>query len=137
MIKKFKEFVAESKKKPTGFEEHDEAHAIIKKHAKGVAVEHASGDHESDPDHVHLSAVHPKHIDLLHHSLKAAGFHHHSSDSAPYHGTGTGDHGPYHHYSKGDTHVHISAKPNTWGKKAEEGHDHHHVEVHTSKAGDL
>lgn len=133
MEKKFKEFVTEAKK-GTGFAEHDEAHSAIKKHT--AALEHAEGDHEEDPEHIHIGAVHPKKVEKVHAALKSAGFKHHGDKAGAHYGAHSHDTGDYHHYSKGDTHVRVSTKPNTYGKHETTASDHHHVEIHTSKAGD-
>lgn len=130
-MKKFRDFITEGK---TGFAEHDEATKLVKKHAKGIKVDHAEGEHEMDDSHVHMSAVHPDHVKHLGDDLKAHGFEHKGSKAGAHVGAHSRDDADYHHYQKGATHVKICTKPNTWGKKEGEVHDHHHVEVHTNKA---
>lgn len=127
-MKTFRQFLGEAK---TGFAEHDEATKLVKKHAKGLKVDHTHGEHEDT--HVHMSAVHPDHVKKLTDDLKKHGFEHKGSKASPEVGAHSRDDADYHHYQKGPTHVKICTKPNTWGKKEGEVHDHHHVEVHTHK----
>lgn len=128
----FSQFIEEQAKERN---HHNEANAIVTKHTKGGYTDKSGAGEFADGHDFHSHGVQSKHINALHNSLKAAGYHKHEGEThKPY--SGSNYYPPespqthYHKYTKGKTRVMVANHENS-----DHGHVVEVVTPHSKKEG--